>query len=280
MTENELRKQIIALALSWVGVAEGTSGHRYILDEFNSVYKSYKMKPTDAWCATTYSALFIEMQKRTGLPWTTLIPIECSCPRMVTKSKTMGIWVEDDAHVPTLGSAILYDWNDNGVGDNMGYPDHIGMVVGVTGNYITVVEGNMGRAVNGRDGVGKRTVLINGRYIRGFIEPKFALLATGGSSSTANASTPKPVEKPATSKTDNAAIFCKGIAGDYYVRLTSGTLSLRSGADTSKKEIAEIPNGAVVKNYGYASAAGGKLWLYVSYGDKVGFVHGDYLRRS
>ena len=32
----------------------------------------------------------------------------------------MGCWQENDAYVPSPGDAILYDWQDNGIGDNTG----------------------------------------------------------------------------------------------------------------------------------------------------------------
>ena len=44
----------------------------------------------------------------------------------------MGIWVENDAYTPSTGDMTLYDWDDNGVGDNTGSADHIGIVVSVS----------------------------------------------------------------------------------------------------------------------------------------------------
>lgn len=82
-------------------------------------------------------------------------------------------WVEDDAYVPKPGDYIFYDWDDKGIGDCTGWPEHIGIVVSVYGSTIKVVEGNKDNAV------GYREVTINGRYIRGYGLPDYASKAAG-----------------------------------------------------------------------------------------------------
>lgn len=113
------------------------------------------------WCACFYSALAID------LGYTDIIPIEISCYYMIEKAKEMGIWIEDDAYVPSPGDAILYDWGDNGYDDDTGVPDHVGCVEFVKDGYITVIEGNYSETVK------RRTIAINGKFIRGFIAPEF-----------------------------------------------------------------------------------------------------------
>lgn len=107
---------------------------------------------------------------------------------------------ENDAHVPKLGEAVVYDWDDNGVGDNRGYSDHIGIVTQLNGtSSFTVTEGNMS---GGK--VGTRTMQVNGKYIRGFICPDFDGIARkmGGSSTAAPApAQPQPPpRRPAASR--------------------------------------------------------------------------------
>ena len=99
----------------------------------------------------------------------------------------MGVWVENDAYVPNIGDAVLYDWEDTGQGDNTGNPDHVGTAtyVNKSAGYFVVTEGNYS------DSVKKRTVSINGRYIRGFITPKY--------DTTAAVSAPVRVEGKSTS---------------------------------------------------------------------------------
>lgn len=162
MSEREI---IVQKIMSWLGAKKGDAVHKYIVDSYNyhtPLPQGYKVKYTDAWCATTVSAAFIDTDLAD------LCPIECSCNRMVTKAKNMGIWVEDDAYVPQIGDIILYDWDDNGVGDNVGTPDHVGIITSILGNTLTVCEGNKSNAV------GVRELSINGRYIRGYVVPKYS----------------------------------------------------------------------------------------------------------
>jgi hypothetical protein len=79
----------------------------------------------------------------------------------------MGIWVEDDSYVPSPGDYIFYDWDDNASGDNKGYSEHVGIVEAVENGAITVVEGNYSNAVK------RRSLKVNGKYIRGYGVPKY-----------------------------------------------------------------------------------------------------------
>ena len=133
---------------------------------------------TDAWCSTFASAVAI----KAGL--TDIIPTECGCGKHIELFKQLGSWEENDAHVPQPGDYIFYDWQDNGVGDNTGAADHVGIVEKVSGQTITVIEGNMSNAV------GRRTLKVNGRYIRGYGVPKYGSRAAAGGSTTP--STPAP----------------------------------------------------------------------------------------
>ena len=75
----------------------------------------------------------------------------------------------EGAEANPIGDAVLYDWNDNGVGDCTGYADHIGIIIEVNKSqgYFIVMEGNY------KDSVRRRKLSINGRYIRGFVTPKY-----------------------------------------------------------------------------------------------------------
>lgn len=170
MTEKQLRKKIIDTAVAWLGCKESDGTHKKIIDVYNShkpLPVGYKMKYTDAWCATFVSAVAI----KAGLD--DIIPLECGCGRYIALAQKAGIWVENDAFVPQAGDIILYDWEDSGAGDNKGSSDHIGYVVSVSGNTMKIIEGNMSNAV------GYRKLAVNGRYIRGFVTPKYSSKATG-----------------------------------------------------------------------------------------------------
>lgn len=167
------RQDVVDQICSWEGYSEKNGKHKLIVDIYNyylptatkSGTLNYKVKYNDAWCATAASAAYIQA----GCP--ELFPIECGCPRNITLAKKIGIWQEADNYVPEIADAVLYDWQDSGSGDNQGTPDHIGIVIAVdkTKGTFVVMEGNT------RDGVvGRRTMKINGKYIRGFITPRFS----------------------------------------------------------------------------------------------------------
>ncbi|MDE5782584.1 MAG: hypothetical protein K2I03_14105, partial [Lachnospiraceae bacterium] len=158
------RNAVVQLAQSWVGKNEADGSHRKIINIYNKFPRhprEYRMKYRDPWCAATVSALAIELR------YTDIIPVECSCRYMIELAKKMGIWMEDDAYIPEPGDFILYDWQDTGMGDNMGRPDHIGTVESVSGNIIVVIEGNYENVMK------RRIVEVNGLHIRGYITPKY-----------------------------------------------------------------------------------------------------------
>lgn len=177
MTGNELRRTVCEIINGWKGSNRGDAKHLEILSIYNNhkpLARGYKVQVKDAHCATTTSATYIKagIAEYTGT--------ECGVENFVKVAQGKGIWVENDAHVPKLGEACVYDWDDNGKGDCTGYSDHIGIVTEVNGNSFTVTEGNMS---GGK--VGTRKMQVDGRYIRGFIAPDFDAIAKklGGTSS-------------------------------------------------------------------------------------------------
>lgn len=159
--------EVIKLAKSWIGKNEKDGSHKEIIDIYNSykgsLPRGVKMQYDWSWCACTWSALAIK------LGYTHIMPIEISCGELVKAAQKMGVWIESDSYIPIAGDAVLYDWDDKNVSDCIGWPDHVGLVdyVNQDSGYFTVIEGNYS------DSVKKRTVSINGKYIRGFIHPKY-----------------------------------------------------------------------------------------------------------
>lgn len=161
------RQKVVDLIKSWEGFNEADGSFRQIIDIYNSFKgpfpRNVKMQYSWAWCACTWSALAIK------LGYTDIMPIEISCSYLIEAAKKKGVWVEQDSYVPQPGDAVLYDWQDNGSGDNTGNPDHVGTVIEVhpEAGYMIVLEGNYSNAVK------RRTIFINGKFIRGFITPKY-----------------------------------------------------------------------------------------------------------
>ena len=165
MTENQLRSNVVSVMKGWLGWSEANGKFKRIIDTYNDhkpLARDYKVKYTDAWCATAVSAAFI----KAGL--TDIGFTECSCNRMITLYKAKGRWEERDSYVPKIGDIIMYDWQDNGVGDNVGSADHVGLVTAINGTNLTVIEGNKNEAV------AYRSININGKYIRGYCLPDYA----------------------------------------------------------------------------------------------------------
>lgn len=156
--------KVVAQAKAWLGRKESNGTHKAIIDVYNShkpLARGYAVRYTDEWCATFVSAVAVK------LGYTDIIPTECSCTRMIDLFKKLGAWNESDSRTPKAGDIIFYDWHDNGKGDNKGVSDHVGIVEKVSGKTITVIEGNYGEAVK------RRTLKVNGKFIRGYGVPKY-----------------------------------------------------------------------------------------------------------
>lgn len=166
------RTAIVNKALEFLGIKESDGSHNKIVDLYNEIKplpRGYRVKYSDSWCATFVSVIF------NVLGFGDYFPLECGCGPMIEKAKKMHIWVEDDKFIPDIGDVILYDWQDSGKGDNIGEPDHVGVVTEVykSYGYVVVTEGNY------KDSVKKRTIDINGKYIRGYITPNYDGDGTG-----------------------------------------------------------------------------------------------------
>ena len=169
MTENDIRKEVANVAMSYIGAKEVDGSHKPIIDIYNQISplpRNYKMKYSDPWCATFVSVV----SHLCGC--LSIMPAECSCPMMISKYKDIGSWMANDAYDAKIGDVVFYDWDDDGVGDNIGASDHVGIIVNKNSSEFTVVEGNMS------DSVGTRKLKKNGKYIRGFGLPDYKSLAT------------------------------------------------------------------------------------------------------
>lgn len=166
-TEQELRQSVVNVIQGWLGWNESNGKYKKIIDLYNTqkpLPRGYAVQYDDEWCATTVTAAGMQA----GLH--DIIYGECSCSQMVSLYKQAGSWMEDDGYRPQPGDIIMYYWKDGtnyAATDCTGAPNHVGIVEQVTGNTITVIEGNKGQAV------ARRTLAVNGRYIRGYCLPDY-----------------------------------------------------------------------------------------------------------
>lgn len=164
-TELELRNKVVEVMRGWLGWSEANGKYRAIIDLYNTqepLPRGYPVQYDDEWCATCVTAAGIQA----GLQ--DIIFGECGCGKMIELYRAAGRWEENDAYRPEPGDIIMYDWQDTGKGDNTGGADHVGIVEKVVGSTITIIEGNKGEAV------ARRTLAVNGRYIRGYCLPDYA----------------------------------------------------------------------------------------------------------
>ena len=162
------RKKIIDTAKKYTGAAMYSARHRELVKVFNTVKPNgYTAHISDPWCAIAVSAwAILAYGKQTACD---KFPLSASVPDMLSKAKSMKIWKESDKTTPLDGDLVLYDWDDSGKGDNTGSPDHVGLVIKVKNSSFLVLEGNKGKGSR----CDVRWMDFNGKYIRGFIRPKY-----------------------------------------------------------------------------------------------------------
>lgn len=258
------RNVIVNILLGWRGAKQGDSTHKAIIDLYNTLSprpRGYKLSYTDAWCAGTWSAA----AAKAG--YTAIMPVECSCYYLIEAAKRMGIWQENDAYIPAPGDAVLYDWDDGAnyaTTDNQGNPEHVGTVWKVEGSTIYVIEGNMSNAV------GVRELKVNGRYIRGFICPKY----------TAN-SNAAPVAGTTTNTSTGSGSNGGSLSRETkWTGRTTTTLKVRKWAGTENGEcnFSPLADGEEISICDELKAADGTKWYYIkNKAGKYGFVSAAYV---
>lgn len=168
MTELQLRHLVADRMVEYLGCNEADGSHREIIDLYNSIKplpRGYKMTYNDPWCAAYPSAIAKELDLTD-----TILP-ECGCDAMIELYKAIGRWREADDYSPQVADLVMYDWQDNGTGDNTGSADHVGFIYARSGTGMTIIEGNLS------DSVDFRNLKENARYIRGYCLPNYAAKA-------------------------------------------------------------------------------------------------------
>lgn len=272
MTEKQLRQYVADTINGWLGFSEANGKFRQIIDIYNRHTpraRGYAVKYTDEWCATTVSAVSIEL----GL--TDIMPTECSCSKMIELYKKLGRWQERDDYRPQIGDVIMYYWKDSATAyattDCKEPPNHVGIVTAISGDLITVTEGNKGEAV------AKRSMKVNGRFIRGYCLPDYAKAASKAPVEPAVDTHSQAAQNTTPVRVDVAQSKDARLTGVYSVKAVGG-LYLRRGV--MKEVIKCMPNGSKVRCYGFYTQHGNTKWLLVQTADgSTGFCSGNYLKR-
>ena len=138
--EQTKRLEMVSTAKKWLGTVEGDADHAQIIAIYNAhepLAQGYPVTLTDNWCAAYASSVAIQCG------FTDIVPTECGCERQIGLWQNLGCWEEEDNYLPLPGDYIYYAWDDERVrGDCTGWADHVGIVVGTSGPFIKVIEGN------------------------------------------------------------------------------------------------------------------------------------------
>ena len=267
ITEAEARQRVISIAVSWYGKKEADGSHRSIIDLYNGhtpLARGYKVRYTDAWCATYGSAVAI------AAGYADIIPTECGCGQMIAAFQAMDRWVENDAYIPSPGDYIFYDWDDTGAGDCTGWPELVGIVVSVFGDVIKVIEGNKD------DAVGYREIKVNGRYIRGYGVPDYGAKTV--------IKKPESVTGKPENVTDSTGNGSLCMTPKWVGVVTGDILNVRAWAGEEYPNIKSWPKlaeGNMVEVCDSIKAADGSTWYYIRIDGRIyGFSHSDYIKEA
>ena len=162
--EEMSRIALVETAEGFLGLREADGSHQRIVDIYNAqeqLPQGYTMTYEDSWCAAFVSVCALEAK------YTNIIPTECSCERQIGLLQEIGQWQEDDHAIPAPGDLIYYNWDAKKPGENTGWSDHVGIVVGTKWPFVKVIEGNYD------DEVKYRILLLGDLRIRGYGLPAY-----------------------------------------------------------------------------------------------------------
>lgn len=236
----KLANTVLDQARAWIGCNEAAGTHKQIIDLYNlhkPLARGYAVRYTDAWCATFVSAVAIKC----GM--TDIIPTECGCGQMIQLFRELGGWDERDDRTPEPGDVIFYDWNDSGIGDNTGWPDHVGFVECVNGGNIVVIEGN------NSDSVKRRTLPVNGKYIRGYGVPKYDKAQEPGQGKKTVEEVAREVIAGTWGNGDDRKNRLSA-AGYDYSQVQTAVNALLAGKETAAKSVDEVAREVIAGKWG------------------------------
>ena len=124
------------------------------------------------WCAAFISVIGNESGNGNIIPW------ETTCQYQINWFKEHGRWLGKTKDV-RIGDIIYYDWNHI---DEPRPADHVGIVAGVNGTTLIVIEGNKGNGDPDTTAVGVREISYDDYDIYGFARPAYTEAPWSGSS--------------------------------------------------------------------------------------------------
>ncbi len=155
---------LIAVAKTQIGYTElSTTTGKPLAKGQDGGYTKYGAwfgAPTTAWCA-----FFVAWCANQADISTSVIPRIGNCASMVNWFSKRGRYFTKNGFAPKAGDLIFFNWNGGSTAK------HIGIVTGVKGNEVYVVEGNTGSSVGYR--AEAKTRKKNASYILGYARPAY-----------------------------------------------------------------------------------------------------------
>ena len=222
---------IIGVARTQIGYKENSVGTKYGY-WYNT---SFVNQP---WCA-----MFVSWcANQANIP-TTVITKFAACSVGISWFKSQDRWYSSKyfggTYTPQKGDIVFY--SDSG---SQSSPSHVGIVAGLNGNYLDVIEGNAtDSSVCEYTDSSSRS--LSSSYVIGYGHPDYSTSA---------------VDEPTT----------------YEVwQVSVGTLNMRKSSSTSANLVTTVPFGGEVK-VTKVSVESDYIWGYAKYGSKKGWVALDY----
>ncbi|MCH5304067.1 MAG: Ig-like domain-containing protein [Ruminococcus sp.] len=224
---------IIGVARTQIGYKENSAGTKY----------GYWYSPSfvnQPWCA-----MFVSWCADQAKVPQSAIKKYASCSIEVSWFKSEGRWHDSEyyggKYTPQKGDVVFY--RDSG---SSAVSTHTGILVGLNGNYLDVIEGNAtNESVTHYTTNSSRT--LTNKYVIGYGNPKYGQAA-------------EPENEP-----------------DTYEnwQVNADALTLRAKTSTSSSKLTTIPLGTRIEVTEFAQE-GGYLWGYTTYKGKAGWCALDY----
>ena len=166
MTIAEAKAKLVSAALKEVGYREGANNYNKYAASLDSYYGWHIQN--QPWCDIFADWLFIHCfggQTASILTYQPMGSFSALCSASANYYKANGAWFS----TPAVGDQIFFNVS--------GGINHTGIVVGVSGGMVTVVEGNSSDAVR------KNTYRVGDGYINGYGRPNWSIFSSNDTDS-------------------------------------------------------------------------------------------------
>lgn len=197
MTIAEAKAKLVAWALAQVGYVEGANNYNKYAPQWTAA--GGWNAQNQPWCDIFVDCGFIEcfgIDLASKLTYQPKGGFSALCSASANYYKANGAWFS----TPAEGDQVFFNVS--------GGINHTGIVVGVTGGYATVVEGNSSDAVR------KNTYAVTSPYVAGFGRPNWGVFEEGVSDPV-SAPVPEPAKETTCQVTVSLPVIKYGDASMY-----------------------------------------------------------------